>query len=239
MTTRHFRATLYSLVALFATATAIPSGRAQTVGGKLDQVLRDMDAASTRFRSATADFRWDFYQRVIRDTTVQTGSIFFSKAGSTTEMGARIEPPQAKVIAYRDGKLRLFDPGTNRLTEITAGANQAQYESFLTLGFGGSGRDLQRVWTITDQGTEPLSDGTAQVQTEKLDLVARDPNTRNTFTHVTIWVDPQRGVSLKQQFFTPSEDVRTAVYSHIRLNSNIDRGKYAIKTDKNTIVDRR
>ena len=24
-----------------------------------------------------------------------------------------------------------------------------------------------------------------------------------------IWVDPARGISLKQQFFTPSEDVRT------------------------------
>ena len=239
MITSRFTATLRNLIVIAGTALAATAAPAQAAPAKLEEVLREMDAASTRFRSATADFRWDLYQRVIRETTTQTGSIFFSKTGATTEMGARIDPPQAKVVAYKDGKLRLFDPGTNRLTEISAGPNQAQYESFLTLGFGGSGRDLERVWTITDQGPETLSDGATQVGTEKLDLVAKDPNTRNTFTHVTIWVDPQRGVSLKQQFFTTSEDVRTAVYSHIRLNSSIDRAKFAIKTDKNTTVDRR
>ena len=69
--------------------------------------------------------------------------------------------------------------------------------------------------------------------------MSKDPNARNTFTHVTIWVDPVRGISLKQMFFTPSEDVRTAVYTHIRYNERVDAGKFAIKTDKKTTVDRR
>ena len=236
--------TLQRRVAALACALALsfPVPRrasAQTVPGKLDSVLREMDAASAKFHSATADFRWDFYQRVVRETTTQTGTIFFLKDGNATEMGARIDPPQAKTLSYKDAKLRLFDPGADHLTEISAGSNQAQYESFLTLGFGGSGRDLTRVWTVTDQGSEQLSDGSSTVETEKLDLIARDPNTRNNFTHVTIWIDPARGISLKQQFFTSSDDVRTAVYTHIRYNQSIDRAKFAIKTDKKTTFDRR
>lgn len=221
-------------------AVLVTGSAAAEAQGNLDTVLKEMDAASTKFQSAEAEFRWDLYQRVVRETTTQNGTIYFVKGkDGSTQMGAKIAPPQAKTVEYKGGKLRLFDPGTNHLTEMTAGGNQAQYESFLTLGFGGSGSDLQKTWNITDQGSESLNDGEKQVPTEKLDLVAKDPNLRNTFTHVTIWVDPVRGISLKQQFFTPSDDVRTAVYSHIRYNSKVDLGKFAIKTDKKTTVDRR
>lgn len=209
--------------------------------GDLQAVLRQMDAASAKFKSAEADFRWDLYERVVRQTTSQNGSIYFvrDKATNTVEMGARIEPPQSKVLEYRKGTLRVFDPGSDHLTELSAGANQAQYESFLTLGFGGSGRDLEKAWQITDNGAETLQDGAAAVKVEKLELVAKDPNARNTVSKVVLWVDPERGVSLKQQFVTPSEDTRTAVYSHIRYNAKLDAGRFAIKTDKRTTVDRR
>jgi outer membrane lipoprotein-sorting protein len=221
-------------VVLAATAGGSTAGLAQA---NLPAVLKQMDAASTKFQSAEADFRWDLYQRVVRETTTQTGTIYFLKANGGTQMGAKIAPPGAKVVEYKDAKLRLFDPSTDHLTQRSAGGNQAQYESFLTLGFGGSGSDLEKTWNITDQGSESISDGEKSVATEKLDLVAKDPNLRNTFTHVTIWVDPTRGISLKQQFFTPSDDVRTAVYSHIRYNQKVDLGKFAIKTDKKTTVD--
>ena len=212
--------------------------RAQT-GGGLDAVLRQMDAASGKFRSAEADFKWDFYQRVVRETTTQTGQIYFVKNGTALEMGAKVAPPEAKTLAYKGGKLTLFDPAQDHITEMSAGANQATYESFLTLGFGGSGKDLEKVWTVTNQGSEQMNDGDGSVKVEKLDLVSKDAGARNTFTHVTIWVDPVRGISLKQMFFTPSEDVRTAVYTHIRYNAKVDAGKFAIKTDKKTTFDRR
>jgi outer membrane lipoprotein-sorting protein len=212
--------------------------RAQQAGN-LDAVLRQMDAASARFRSAEADFKWDLYQRVVRETTTQTGTIYFLKNGGSLQMGAKVAPPEAKTVEYKGGKLTLFDPSQNHVTEMNAGANQATYESFLTLGFGGSGKDLEKVWNITDAGSEQMNDGSGSVKVEKLDLVSKDPNTRNTFTHVTIWVDPVRAISLKQMFFTPSEDVRTAVYTHVRVNEKVDMGKFAIKTNGKTTHDQR
>ncbi|GAC1360181.1 MAG: hypothetical protein NVSMB3_08010 [Acidobacteriaceae bacterium] len=228
----------------FAAGTMVSASGAQQAatkgaGGNLDGVLRQMDAASAKFRSAEAEFKWDLYQRVVRETTTQTGTIYFLKNGSALQMGAKVAPPEAKTVEYKGAKLRLFDPAQDHVTEMSAGANQATYESFLTLGFGGSGKDLEKVWTITDQGSEQLSDGSVPVKVEKLDLVSKDPAARNTFTHVTIWVDPLRAISLKQMFFTPSEDVRTAVYTHVRYNEKVDAGKFAIKTDKKTTFDRR
>jgi outer membrane lipoprotein-sorting protein len=221
------------LAALLALALPFTTAGAQT----LPEVLHQMDTASARFQSAQADFRWDLYERVVKQTTTQNGSIYFIKSGGKTQMGAKIDPPYTKFLEYKNGVLRVFDPGPDHLTVLNAGANQAQYESFLTLGFGGSGTELTKAWTITDQGNETLNDGSGPVETTKLDLVSKDPKVRDMFTHITIWVDLKRGISLKQQFFTPSDDEKTATYTHIRYNQKVNTTAFTIKTDKKTTID--
>jgi outer membrane lipoprotein-sorting protein len=59
------------------------------------------------------------------------------------------------------------------------------------------------------------------------------------FSHITIWVDPVRGISLKQQFFTAEGDYRTTFFDHIRLNDKVNESAFAIKTNKQTQIDRR
>jgi outer membrane lipoprotein-sorting protein len=219
----------------------------------LDAVLKQMDAASAGFKSEQASFRWEIYEKVVRETTWQCGTIYFERKGGATEMGLKVAPSATstcsgeaaaaangtRTISYKSGELQMFEPGTNHLTIFHAGNNQAQYESFLTLGSGGSGHDLSKVWNITDQGTETISDGTKSYNVVKLDLVAKDPANRNMFSHITIWVDPTLGISLKQQFFTPSGDYRTTYFDHIRYNQKLNEGAFAIKTNKDTQVDRR
>ncbi|WP_260705520.1 LolA family protein [Edaphobacter flagellatus] len=217
------------LTLLFAYLLSPLAASAQVKAGELDAVLRQMDAGSAKFKTAEADFQWDFYERVVKETTTQHGTIYFKKDGTKLEMGAKVLPPQAKFVAYKDGKLSLFDPGTHDLKLFAAGQNKAQYESLLTLGFGGSGSDLAKAWTITDLGNEQLSDGANTVTTTKLDLVSKDANGRNMFTHIVIWIDPARAISLKQQFFTPSGDYRTAIYTNIRYNQPVNAKPYQFK----------
>jgi outer membrane lipoprotein-sorting protein len=221
---------LFSAVALVATPASL---HAQPKPGHLDAVLRQMDAASLKFQSAEANFRWDLYERVVKQTTTQTGTIYFKKQGTTTVMGAKIEQPSLKLIEFRNGILRLFEPGTNHLTIIDATKNKAELESFLTVGFGGSGKELAKAWTISDLGDEVI-DG---VQTAKLDLVPKDPSVRKNCTHMTLWVDPVRGIELKQSLYMPSEDYRTAVYNNIKYNQKVDEKPYQIKTDSKTTID--
>jgi outer membrane lipoprotein-sorting protein len=215
-----------AILLLLAAPLALP---AQVKPGQLDADLRALDAASARFKSAEADFQWDFYELIVKETTTQHGSIYFKKNGAKLEMGSRINPPGAKYLAYKDGKLAVFDPATKDLKVLTAGQNKAQYESFLTLGFGGSGSDLAKAWTVTDLGTEQLSDGSTTMPVTKLDLVSKDPGVRNMFSHIVIWVDLNRAISLKQQFFTPAGDYRTATYTNIRYNQPINTAPYQYK----------
>ena len=117
------------------------------------------------------------------------------------------------------------------------GNNKATYESFLTLGFGASGKDLQKTWNITDEGTESI-DGTSTV---KLKLVGKDPAIVKNITYVLIWINTARGISLKQQFVTPAGDSKTTYFTNIRYNQKIDKAEtasFAINTNKDTQIDR-
>jgi outer membrane lipoprotein-sorting protein len=211
--------------------------RAQaSASGDLNKVLAQLDASAAKFRSAKADFQWDQFERVVSSTDTQTGEIYFLGSGANTRVALDIEKadgqPSKKTVVYSGGVLQFFQPQIDQMTVFHAGEKQGQYESYLTLGFGGSGSDLKKSWDITYQGMETV-DG---VQTAKLDLVSKEAGVRANFSHVTIWVDPTRAVSLKQILYEPSGDSRTAYYRNIQYNTKISPSVFKIKTDSKTQV---
>lgn len=226
----------FGLVAAVVGVTLMPAvGKAQT----LDAVLKQMDAGSAKFKSAQANIRRDIYELVVKDTTSQTGITYYERVGSGLQVGFKFDPPSSQIVEIKDGLVQMFEPNANHLTVISIKKHQAQAESFLTVGFGGSGTDLAKQWTIAYQGMEPMSDGSKTVQTAKLDLVAKDESTRNTVKHLTLWIDPVQDVSLKQQIFFPDGNIQTATYTNLRVNqlnkSAIEA--FAIKRNGKTTVD--
>jgi outer membrane lipoprotein-sorting protein len=223
---------------------------AQAKPDPLKTVLSEMDAASARFTSAQADMRQEIFTRAVEDTETQIGQIYFLRKGASNQMGMKLLPENAKpgaapaqVLELKDGKLRVFNPGTNHIDEFSAGGkNQAVADTLTTLGFGSSGSSLAKSWTITDQGTEQMSDGSKSVAVEKLDLVSKDQNIRNSWTHIAMWIDASRAVPLKQISYqasggTPTGDTRTVFYTNIRLNQSVDVAPFAIKCKGGCTVD--
>jgi outer membrane lipoprotein-sorting protein len=204
--------------------------------GDLNHVLTELDAAAVKFHSAKADFQWDQFERVVSSTDTQAGVIYYQGSGPAARVALDIETadgqPAKKSIVYSNGVAQFFQPEIDQMTVFHAGDKQAQWGTYLTLGFGGSGSDLKKSWNITYQGMETI-DG---VQTAKLDLVSKDPGVQANVSHVTIWVDPTRAVSLKQILYEPSGDTRTALYKNIEYNKKISPSVFKIKTDSKTQV---
>jgi outer membrane lipoprotein-sorting protein len=196
----------------------------------LAKILKQMDDASQRFKTASADFEWDQYQAVLPDEAdVQKGTIAFERKGTETRMAARLREHTGKPInedlLYEGGQLQYWQPLIKKLDVFSSGQNRSQYESFLTLGFGGSGSDLDKNWTIVYGGMEMVGG----VNTAKLQLTPKQDGVKKTFTKVTIWVDPTRSVSLKQVFEQPSGDKRTAIYSDIKYNKRLGEDVFQLK----------
>jgi outer membrane lipoprotein-sorting protein len=200
------------LVATCGIGRDVQAAAAQPAPTGLKAILTQMDASSKSFRTAEASVTREQYDRIVHDTTTETGSIYFQRNGAAIQMGAKFNPP-ATVLEYKNGTLRIYQSGQLK-TYSASGADQARFQTYLTLGFGGSGTDLASTWDITDQGSEQID----AVKVEKLDLVSKDPGVRNTYTHITIWIDPARDLSLKQEFFAPGDNTNTVTYSNIRYN---------------------
>jgi len=193
----------------------------------LESVLTQMDSASAQFRNAEADFVWDQYQKVVNETDTQKGKVYYRRTGKgDTQMSANIQSPDQKFLVVADGKVRIYQPKIQQVNEYDTGKNRDQFQSFLVLGFGGRGHDLPKQFDVTFGGYENV-DG---VKTAKLELVPKAPNVKNMFNQIVIWIDPGRGLSLKQQFFEPSGDYRIANYSSIKLNGRVPDDVFKLHT---------
>ena len=217
---------------LVSAAATLSCLMAQAQSCDATKVLAQMDAASAKFQSTQADFKWDVLQSVVNEHDIQSGTIYFERHGDSTSMAAYIKQPAPKAVFFDGSTLTLLQPEIKQETLFSAGSNHAQYESFLTLGFGGSGKDLQSNWTIDCQGMESV-DG---VQTAKLDLKPKQQSVANMFSHVTVWIDPTRSLGLKQIFYEPSGDNRTATYTGIKYNTKVPADMFKPKASGYTVI---
>ena len=220
---------LLPLAVLFLSSAVFAQSKDSDSG--LNRTLAQMDKAAAAFHTTEADFVWDQYQKVVDETDTQKGRIYFRRNGNETQMAADIEQPAKKYVLYGDSKIQVYQPPpADQVTVYNAGNSRAEVESFLVLGFGGSGKDLLTQFDAKYAGEEKIGDVTA----EKLDLVPKSQKVRNTFAHIVLWIDPARGVSVQQQLFEPSGDYRLAKYSSIHLNQKIPDNVFKLKTTPKT-----
>jgi outer membrane lipoprotein-sorting protein len=205
----------------------------------LDKVLSQMDASSTKFQDMQADITADLYTAVVQDHEMQTGKTAFRRIGGSLEMITKIltdnGQPAERDILYKNGELDFYQPALKQETIFTSGANRGEYDSLLATGFGATSRDLSATWTVSFQGMETV-DG---VQTAKLDLLPKQANIRNSVSHITIWLDPARDISLKQVMYQPTGDSRTVTYSNIRYNNHPSASLFTLKLASGTQVQRK
>jgi len=219
------------LIALVPVAGCIAHSQAKPLVAK-PTILDRLDAASRNFHSTSAEVKFDTIETdPVPDTDVQTGQVYYERKGSSFKMGVHFAhhngKDSAKVYTYTDGLLKIFEPAANEVTTVT---KARQWEKYVMLGFGASGKELSNQWTIKDLGPEKVGG----VDTEKLELVAKDPEVRKNLTKVTVWIDPDRAVSLKQILDFTSSTSRVGTYSNVKVNEPLPADAFTFKTDKQT-----
>lgn len=233
-----------SLLLMLAMATY--SGRAWAQApnagdaGALDAVLKKMDAVAANFTTAQANFEWETYQKVIDEIVdFEKGVIYYRKSNKQVEMMAEVKEagasassikPEPKYVLLTGGKIRLYQPKPDQITEFDLGKNQSEFESYIVLGFGASGEDLKKSFDVSYVGPETIEG----VKTAKLQLIPKSQKVKNTYSQIFLWIDPERGVSVQQQLFQPQGDYRLAKYSQIKMREKIGDDVFKLKTTSKT-----
>ena len=210
---------------LCAVVLALPSFAASDPA--LEKIISRMDETAAKFRTAQANFTWTTFNSVVNEESGrQTGKIYFQRNGNETEMAAEIDPPDAQQVIFSKGKIQLYKPRTGIVDVYDASAHREEFETFLVLGFGVSGDDMRKSFDVTYGGEEKI-DGT---DTARLELVPKSDKMKQHFPQITLWINPQTGISVQQKLMETNGDYRLAKYSEIKLGEKIPAKMFQLKT---------
>jgi hypothetical protein len=216
------------LVFLAFVALAVPSLR-PAHAEDLANVLANLDAAAKDFHTVAATVEVDsILTDPVPDKDVLTGTAYYERNSHfemavhfTAHIASGRSHPTEKGYILSGGVVRYSDTGKEKDAQPVNGASK--YESYFELGFGASGKDLAEKWTIKYLGKETI-DG---IVTDKLELVAKDPDVRKILPKVTIWLDTSRAVSLKQVFDQGDGQSRVCIYSNIKVNQPLPKTAFS------------
>jgi len=195
----------------------------------LKSVLDRLNAAAQSFHSVSADIEFDVITTdPIYDKDVLKGVIYYDRKGTAFRAGAHFsqhnKKPSNQAYTFVNGVLKLKESGSD---QVTPHPEAGKFESYVMLGFGASGNDLQAKWDIRFVGWETING----VKTAVLELVAKDPDVRKNLSKVTIWIDPDRAVSLKQVFTLSPTSSKECLYSNFKLNSSLPADAFTFQSE--------
>jgi hypothetical protein len=109
-------------------------------GNELSTVLARMNQTASSFKTAQGDFEFETYQKIVEETDKQQGTIYFRRDGKGVDAAFKIGGRSPKQVVYKDGKIRIYEPRINQITERDVGKNKSEVEAFFEPGLWRKGR---------------------------------------------------------------------------------------------------
>lgn len=180
----------------------------------LDGVLRHLDAAAKGFHSLSADIERTKVTVVVNDRSVETGDILVRG----DKMLLEIKAPNPRTILRTGDNLYIYNSGLKRVEEYNLALHRSLVDQYLLLGFGTSGKELEKAYLVTLLGEPTLDDK----KTARIELTPKSSEAHNQISKIQIWFDESSWLPLQQQFFeTGSGDYFIVRYSKVVRNPDL------------------
>jgi outer membrane lipoprotein-sorting protein len=191
----------------------------------LDQVMARMDVEAAGFRQMTARFTKTNFISVLNDTSHESGALWMKKSGKKIEMRGEIAGSDARSFGFRDNKGEIYYPKINTVQIYDLGKERSLVDQFLLLGFGSSGKEIAKTYSIRVAGEEVLGGR----KTTVLELVPKSPQVLEQIQKVYLWIPENAGHPVQQQFMQPGGNYYKVLYSDVRINPNLPDSAFALK----------
>jgi outer membrane lipoprotein-sorting protein len=227
-TSSRYIAALALIVSVFFSARVWAASAQNHAPVTVESILTQMDAQSKTFRSLSADVERTKVTVVVNDRSTETGSMLVSGEKMLLEM----KVPDSRTILRVGDSLSVYTPGLKRVEEYDLGKNRDTFDQFVLLGFGTSGQDLAKGYSITLVGEPTLDDK----KTAELELTPKSKSVSAQITKVQIWLDESSWLAVQQQLFEAgSGDYSIVRYSKIVRNPKIPDSEFKAHWPKGTV----
>ncbi len=220
----------FALISLLTAAFMAPLLRAappQKEDAPVEHILEQLDKMAADFHSLQAKIRNTKYTKVVDDTSVETGRLWFLRERKGNKIKIEFEKPSRREILIADGMVSIYYPSIKKIDHYPLGSDSLQNKAELGLlaGVGSSGETLRRTYFIRYLGDEKINGR----KTVKLVLNPRDPKTKSLFTSQEVWLDAERWLPVRQKLVEPSGDSLTIDFDDLEKNKHISEKTFRIR----------
>jgi outer membrane lipoprotein-sorting protein len=195
----------------------------------LETVLMHLDDEAKDFHSLSADMERTKVTVVVNDHSTETGNI--QLRGDKMLLQMKAGGANTRTILRSGDTLYVYTAGLKRVEEYDLGKNRAMVDQFLLLGFGTSGKELERGYEVTLLNEGSLDERKAA----ELELTPKSDAVRKQISKIHIWIDESTWVPVQQEFIEAgSGDYSIVRYSKIVRNPNIPESVFKPHWPKGT-----
>jgi len=194
----------------------------------LPQVLALLDQTGPAFRDMTATLVRTDYTPVLNETEVQRGVVRLKRTGPREiRMLVEFKEPDPQVIAFERNEAQKYYPKLQLVEIYDLGKYRSLKDQFLLLGFGVTGKELQKNYEVRVAGAEQV----AGQQTTRLELIPRSKDAQEVLKKAELWIT-SAGYPAQQRIYTTSVEY-TFTYSDVRLNTGLTDADLKIRLPGN------
>lgn len=204
---------------------------AATVGAQsVESTLSRMDAMSKGFHGVSADVRKISFTYFAKDTDEESGHMsLYRPAPQDMRMLVEFSKPEERAVAFAKNKVQMYYPKIKTVQEYNLGKEARLVDQFLLLGFGSSGAELRKSYSIKYLELATLEG----VKADHLYLEPKAGEAKEHVRGIDLWIAQPEGYPLRMKVLQPSRDYVEIVYSNVRINpSSVTEATVKLKLPK-------
>jgi outer membrane lipoprotein-sorting protein len=211
---------LCAAVVGFTLSAGAQVGAPQQSNWTLEAVLKQLDTQAGEFHSLTADLERTKVTVVVNDKSTESGQIFVRR---DDKMRIELTQPDPRTILRDGDNFFIYNPKIHRVEEYNLGKKKSLVDQFLLLGFGTSGSELKKGYSVTLQDEEILDNRKVVL----LELTPKSDEVRNQLSKIQLWIDESTWLPAQQKFYeTGSGDYFIIRYKNMVRNVRIADSRF-------------
>jgi outer membrane lipoprotein-sorting protein len=197
----------------------------------LQTLLRNMDAASAKFKGLQASVEWVKYTAVVDVKSAEQGTIQARRnKDGTVDVMIEFAKPYQYFVSVRGTKAQIYRPRIATVEEYDVSKSKDLLDQVLLLGFGTAGRFLEQNYKITLQGEETA----AGEDTVKIELIPKSEELLKKIPRLEMWISKSKWHPVQEKLYeVNSGDYRLHTYTGIVFNPPQKDDQFRLKLPGN------
>lgn len=183
----------------------------------LKDVLARMDRSAETFQGMTANLTQLQHTEIINDDERDSAAVRMKKEKGGLRGYVEFAEPNRRLIGFEHRELQVYYPKTNTVNIYDLGKHGGQLDQFLLLGFGTSGKELQKTYSMRVAGSENLNGKPVT----RLELLPKTAEVKEYLKKVELWIPSSASYPVQEKIHKNDQDYILIQYSDIKINPGL------------------